>query len=354
MEVAPRRMRALIKAEAGPGLTLTEVPVPEIGPLDVLIRVQRAGICGTDQHIYRWDRWAASRVHVGRVIGHEFMGRVAAVGAAVRQVAVGQRVSGEGHIGCGHCYCCRTGQGHICDRVDIIGIDVDGCFADYLRLPETNVWPLRAGIGDDVGALHDPLGNAMHTVATGSVGGHTVVVMGAGAIGLLMTSIARAAGALEVVVLDTNPRKLALARELGADVALDAGEPGVEAALLGRTRDGRGFDVLLEASGHPDGLHMGLRLLRSGGTAALLGLPDGEVALRLAEEVIFKGLTLHGVNGRKMYETWYQVEDFLTHGRIDPARVVSHRLPLPRFADAFDLLREGAAVKILLDVEAEG
>jgi len=350
MEPLPARMRALVKATAAPGLTLTEVPVPEIGPRDVLIAVKQAGICGTDLHIFEWDAWAAGRVRPGRVVGHEFMGRVAAVGSAVRSTAVGTRVSAEGHIGCGHCYCCRTGQGHICDRVDIIGIDVDGCFADYVRLPEENVWPLREDITDEVGALHDPLGNAMHTVMTGNVGGQTTLIMGAGAIGLLMTNIAKAAGALDVVVLDVNAKKLVLARELGADAVFDVGEPDIEAAILRRTRDGRGFDVLLEASGHPDGIHRGLRLLRSGGRAALLGLPAGEVAFHLAEEVIFKGLTIHGVNGRKMYETWYAVEGFLTHHRLRVEAIVTHHLPLAAFAEGFRLLRGGEAIKVLLDV----
>lgn len=343
-------MRALVKAVAAPGFALREVPVPAVGPRDVLIRVEKAGICGTDLHIYEWDEWAAGRVRPGRVIGHEFMGTVAAVGPAVRSVPVGARVSGEGHIGCGRCYCCRTGQGHICDRVDIIGIDVDGCFADYVCLPEENVWPLRDDISDEVGALHDPLGNAMHTVMVDDVAGRSVLVMGAGAIGLLVTQIAKAAGALDVVVLDVNPRKLALAAELGADATFDARAADVEEAVRRRSRDGRGFDVLLEVSGSPEALHMGLRLLRSGGWAGLLGLPPREVAFNLAEEVIFKGVTLHGVNGRKMYETWYQVQDFLAHGRLRPERIISHRLPLRAFDEAFALLRSGEAIKVLLDL----
>jgi threonine 3-dehydrogenase len=349
-----RRMRALVKAEAGPGLRLAEVPVPQPGPRDVLIRVHKAGICGTDLHIYAWDRWAAGRVQPGRVIGHEFMGTVAEVGSAVRTVRPGQRVSGEGHIGCGRCYCCRTGQGHICDRVDILGIDVDGCFAEYVLLPEENVWPLRPEIADEVGALHDPLGNAVHTVMAQSVAGQQVVVTGAGPVGLLITAVARAVGALDVFVLDINPVRLALAREMGADAVFDPRDPATVPAVLARTRDGRGVDVLLEASGSPQGLRTGLRLLRSGGAAALLGLPAGEVALDLAEEIIFKGITLRGINGRRMFETWYQVDDLLARGRIQPERIVSHRLPLERFEEAFALLRAGQAVKVLLEVGGPG
>jgi threonine 3-dehydrogenase len=343
-------VRALVKARAGPGLELTEVPDPEPGPRDVLIRVHRAGICGTDLHIYEWDAWAAGRVRPGRVIGHELMGVVEKVGSAVRTIRPGQRVSGEGHIGCGHCYACRTGQGHICDRVDIIGIDVDGCFADFIRLPEENVWPLRGGISDEVGALHDPLGNAMHTVSVQSVAGRSVAVTGAGPVGLLIAAIAKAAGALDVVALDVNPLRLTLALEMGADAGFDPRDPGTHTAILARTRDGRGVDVLLEASGNADAIHQGLRLLRSGGEAALLGLPSAEVSLRLAEQVIFKGLTLRGVNGRKMYETWYEVDAFLKAGRLHPERIVSHRLPLAEYRDAFELLRRGEAVKVLLEV----
>ena len=343
-------MRALVKAEPGPGFALTDVPVPQPGPRDVLIRVEKAGICGTDLHIYAWDAWAAGRVRPGRVIGHELMGTVEAVGAAVRTVQPGQRVSGEGHIGCGRCYCCRTGQGHICDRVDIIGIDVDGCFADFVRLPEENVWPLRPEISDEVGALHDPLGNAMHTVSVQAVSGRSVAVTGAGPVGLLITAIATAAGALDVVALDVNPLRLALAREMGAHAVFDPRDASAEAAILARTRDGRGVDVLLEASGNAAAIHQGLRLLRSGGSAALLGLPSGEVAFNLAEEVIFKGITIRGVNGRQMYETWYEVDAFLRSGRVRPERIVSHRIPLADYREAFELLRRGEAVKILLEI----
>jgi threonine 3-dehydrogenase len=346
----PTRMRSLVKSEPRPGLTLAELPVPEPGPRDVLIRVETAGICGTDLHIFAWDPWAAGRVHPGRVVGHEFMGRVAAVGAAVRSVRPGQRVSGEGHIGCGHCYCCRTGRGHICDRVDIIGIDVDGCFADYVRLPEENVWPLRDQISDAVGAMHDPLGNAMHTVAVQPVSGRSVAVTGAGPVGLLCAAIASAHGALDVVVLDVNPLRLELAREMGADAVFDPRDPSTAEAVRARTSDGRGVDVLLEASGSAEAIHLGLGLLRSGGHAALLGLPSRPVTLDLPDEVIFKGVTIHGVNGRQMFETWYQVDAVLRSGRIRPERIVSHRLPLEAFREAFDLLGRGEAVKILLDV----
>ncbi|HXI19271.1 MAG TPA: L-threonine 3-dehydrogenase [Chloroflexota bacterium] len=346
----PRTMRALVKAAAAPGLELRQVPAPEIGPRDVLIKVRKAAICGTDVHIYEWDPWAAGRVQPGTVIGHEFMGEVAAVGDAVTSIAVGDRVSGEGHIGCGQCYACRTGQGHICDRVDIIGIDVNGCFADFVRLPDSNVWQLHDSISDTIGAIHDPLGNAMHTVMVDDVSGQSVLVVGAGPVGLMITTIARAAGAIDIVTLDVNPKRLALATGMGADAAFDPREPNIEQTLLARTRGGRGFDVMLEASGNPSGIAFGIKLLRSGGWAALLGIPSSDVSFNLANDVIFKGVTLHGVNGRRMYETWYQVESFLLHGRIDPSPVITHTLPMEEYARAFDLLRAGDAIKIVLDV----
>jgi threonine 3-dehydrogenase len=343
-------MRALVKHAAGPGFELRRVPVPEIGPRDVLIRVRKAAVCGTDVHIYEWDEWAAGRVRPGTVIGHEFMGEVAAVGSAAVGVAMGDRVSGEGHIGCGHCYACRTGQAHICDRVDIIGIDVDGAFAEYVRLPDTNVWKLHPSISDNLGAIHDPLGNAMHTVMVDDVSGQNALVVGAGPVGLMITNIARAAGAIDIVTLDVNPKRLALATRMGADAAFDPRDPGIEETLLARTRGGRGFDVMLEASGNPSGIALGIKMLRSGGWAALLGIPSKAVSFNLANDVIFKGITLHGVNGRRMYETWYQVENFLIHGRIDPAPIITHVLPLEEFAHAFDLLHRGDAIKIVFDV----
>ncbi|HEU5315503.1 MAG TPA: L-threonine 3-dehydrogenase, partial [Chloroflexota bacterium] len=348
----PTTMRALVKHHAGRGFRLENVSVPEIGPKDVLIKVRKAAICGTDVHIYEWDAWAAGRVHPGTVIGHEFMGEVAAIGDAVDALAVGDRVSGEGHIGCGHCYACRTGQGHICDRVDIIGIDVGGCFADYVRLPDANVWKLHPSISDDLGAIHDPLGNAMHTVMVDDVSGQSVLVVGAGPVGLMITNIARAAGAIDIVTLDVNPKRLKMATTMGADAVFDPRDPDVERKLLDRTRGGRGYDVMLEASGSPAGIALGIKLVRSGGWAALLGLPSKDVTFNLARDVIFKGITLHGVNGRRMFETWYQVESFLTHDRIDPTPVITHTMPLEAFDQAFDLLHQGNAIKVIFNVNA--
>ncbi len=344
-------MRALVKKSGSPGLVLMEAPTPEPGPRDVVIRVEKAGVCGTDLHIYEWDAWAKGRVKPGTVIGHEFMGRVAKIGDAVTSVAVGARVSGEGHIGCGSCYSCRTGDGHICSDLRIIGIDVDGCFADYVKIPEQNVWALPDEVPDDVGAIFDPLGNAVHTVMRGVVSGRSVLVVGAGAIGLMIVGVARAAGAVDIAAADPNPLKRKLALQMGADFVCDPGEPGFEARLRARTRGGRGYDVVLEASGNPRGIQSGISLLRSGGWAALLGIPDREVSLDLARQVVFKGITIHGVTGRRMFATWYQVEDLLIHKRLDVRPVITHQLPLAEYERAFELMRSGEAVKVILDIE---
>ena len=346
-------MKALVKTENGPGLTMTEVPIPQMGMRDVLIKVSKVGICGTDLHIYEWDAWAQNRVKLGTITGHEFMGYVVDVGKAVRGIQVGDRVSAEGHIGCGHCYCCRTGQGHICDRVDIIGVDVNGCFAEYVCMPEENVWKLHTSIPDEIGAIHDPLGNAMHTVMVDDVSGQNVLVSGAGTIGLLIVNIARAAGALHIACLDINAKKLRVAKQMGADVAVDPREPDIEKKLLAETRGGRGFDVMLEASGSEAGIRTGFRLLRSGGWAALLGIPHSDISFNLADDVIFKGITIHGVNGRRMFETWYQVESFLTNGRLNVEPIITHHLPLHRYAEGFAAMIRGEAIKVVMDVAAD-
>jgi threonine 3-dehydrogenase len=343
-------MRALVKRKPGTGMEMQRIPIPSPAPREVLIRVKKAGICGTDVHIYTWDDWAASRVKIGLTIGHEFMGEVVEVGRCVSGIKVGTRVSGEGHIGCGQCYCCRTGQGHICEKVDIIGIDVDGCFADYLSLPESNVWKLDPKIPDRIGAIHDPLGNAMHTVMVDDVSGRSVLIVGVGTIGLMMVTIARAAGAMEVFCVDTNPYKLQIAKQLGADLCVNANHPGFEEEIRSRTDARHGVDVLLEASGNPAGVKAGLRLLRSGGWAALLGIPPREISFNLAEEIIFKGITIYGINGRKMFETWYQCENFLTRQRLNLDAVITHEIPFEDFETGFELMLAGKAIKVLLNL----
>jgi threonine 3-dehydrogenase len=347
LSALPQTMRALRKAGAGPGFALEQVPVPAVGPNDVLIRVGAVGLCGTDLHIYGWDHWAERRVKPPLTIGHEFMGHVSAVGAAVRAVVVGDRVSAEGHLACGVCTLCRTGQAHICEHVRIIGVDVDGAFADYIRMPESNVWKLDPAIPDAWAAVFDPLGNAVHTVMAAGVSTKSVVITGVGSIGLMAIPVARAAGAAKVFAVDVNPQKLALAARIGADATFSATQPDLVEDIVART-NGDGVDVLLEMSGSGSAIDSGLAMVRNGGVAALLGIPSDEVEINLAERIIFKGLTVLGINGRRMFETWYQTQALVTSGRVDLTPIITHELRFEQYDEAFALMRSGAAAKIVL------
>jgi threonine 3-dehydrogenase len=345
-------MKALSKLGPQPGFTLKEVPVPEIGPTDVLIRVEKAGVCGTDHHIYSWDSWAQARIKPPLVVGHEFMGTVAAIGDAVRAVHVGDRVSAEGHIADLTCLLCRTGQAHICERVKIIGVDRDGSFAEYIAMPEYNVWKLDPAIPDVFAAVFDPLGNAVHTVMAAGVSVKSVVITGVGSIGLMAIPVARAAGAAVVYAIDVNPAKLSLAQRLGADATFLASAPGLVDEIKART-NGDGVDVLLEMSGSGVAIDTGLQMVRNGGTAALLGIPSDAVNINLAERIIFKGLTVLGINGRRMFETWYQTQALVKSGRVDLRSIITHVLPYTQFDRAFELMRSGEAAKIVLDFKGD-
>ena len=342
-------MPALSKTAAAPGFSLGDVPVPTIGPSDVLIAVRKAGICGTDHHIYDWDTWAQRRVKPPLVIGHEFVGKIAALGEAVRGFEVGERVCAEGHISCGVCLLCRTGEAHICEHVKIIGVDTDGAFARYIAMPAVNVWSLDEAIPDDFAAVFDPLGNAVHTVMAAGVSTKTVVITGVGSIGLMAIPVARAAGAASVYAIDINPAKLALAERVGADAVFDARDPNLLDEIARRT-GGVGADVLLEMSGSASAIDAGLHMLRNGGRAALLGIPPDDVKINLAERIIFKGLTVLGINGRKMFETWYQTEALVKSGRVDLRPIITHVVPFEGYKDAFALMQSGDAAKIVLDL----
>jgi threonine 3-dehydrogenase len=345
-------MRALSKLRPGPGFTMHSVPVPTFGPTDVLIRVEKAGVCGTDHHIYSWDPWAQARVHPPLVIGHEFMGVVEAIGSAVHAVQPGDRVSAEGHIADLTCVLCRTGQAHICENVKIIGVDCDGAFAEFIAMPEYNVWKLDPAIPDEFAAVFDPLGNAVHTVMAAGVSTKSVVITGVGSIGLMAIPVARAAGAASVYAIDMNPAKLQLARRLGADETFDARAPGLIDEIK-RLTGGDGVEVLLEMSGSGSAIDLGLQMVRNGGTAALLGIPGDNVNLNLAERIIFKGLTVLGINGRTMFETWYQTQALVKSGRIDLRPIITHVLPFSDFDRAFELMRSGEAAKIVLDIKGD-
>jgi threonine 3-dehydrogenase len=346
-------MQAIRKLTDAPGLTwCDEVSRPACGPRDCLIAVTHAGICGTDRHIYEWDAWSRGRVQMGITVGHEFVGKIIAVGEAVRRWQVGQRVSAEGHVGCGVCEPCRTGNGHICEKVDILGIDCNGCFAQYVVVPEENVWPVHESIPNHIAAIFDPLGNAMHTVMAAGVSGRSVLITGVGIIGLMAVTIAKAAGAGKILVTDTDARRLEIARTLGADETYDASDADwPRQARLVTHRQGP--QVLLEMSGHATAIRQGFSALRNGGTAALLGLPAGEVAFDLANDIIFKGATVLGINGRRMFETWYQVENFLLSGRLNLEPIVTHQIDMSSFDRGFELMQTGDAIKVIMRVPQE-
>jgi threonine 3-dehydrogenase len=315
-------MHAIVKQRRAPGLTVTTVPKPSPGPGEVLIAVRHAGMCGTDLHIADWDPWAQRRINPPLIIGHEFAGEVAAVGDGVAEIKPGQSVTAEGHIVCGHCLQCRTGNSHICRRTQIIGVDRDGAFAEYIVMPATNVLPLE-GIATDVGAIMDPMGNAFHAVLTAEIPGSFVFVVGCGPIGCFAVGVARAAGAARVIASDINPKRLALAARMGAQVTIDAGR---------------------------DDVHQAFAAVRMGGRVQLLGIPTAEVPIDFANEIIFKGLTLYGVIGRKMYETWHQMRRFLSSGLLDPRPVITHRFPLAKIDDALAAIRSGDAGKVILEI----
>jgi len=344
-------MSGLKKLRAAPGLDYCEgLPVPPLGPQDVLVKVRKAGICGTDRGIFEWGPWARSRVKPGIIIGHEVMGVVAGVGQSVHTPEVGRRVSVEGHIGCGVCQPCRTGNGHVCDQVRIIGIDRDGTFAQYLAVPAHNIWPLHKDIPDDVGAIMDPLGNAVHTVMSAGVSGRSVLITGVGIIGLMAVSVARAAGATRLIAADVDEHRLEVARELGADACLIAkGDGWPEEAR--RLTDGLGPEVVCEMSGATSAITGGLRALRNCGTMALLGLPKGDVPVNFNEHVIFKGSRIIGINGRRMFETWYQAEELILSGRVNLKPIITHQIPLRGYEEGFRLMQAGEAIKVILNVE---
>jgi threonine 3-dehydrogenase len=343
-------MRAILKAQPGPGFTVADVAPPTCGPSDVLIRVRHAGVCGTDLHIYEWDSWAQGRVRPPIIVGHEFSGEIVGVGDEVREPwTVGQRVTAEGHIVRGVSRQSRTGEGHVAPDTEIIGVDRDGAFAEFIAMPSSNIWPLDAEIPDDIGAIHDPMGNAFHTVLTAEVPGSVVLILGCGPIGCFAAGVARAAGAAHVIAVDIVPTRLELAHAMGANTVLDARRGDVVERVQELT-GGDGADVVCEMSGVPEVFHQAFACARHGGRVQLLGIPQSPVAIDFASEIIFKGLTVYGVIGRRMYHTWYQMRQFLRSGRFDPRPVMTHQFPLDQIDDAIAVIREGSAGKVILDI----
>jgi threonine 3-dehydrogenase len=340
-------VKALVKAAARPGFELKNVPEPTIRDDEVLIRVRRAGVCGTDVHIYDWDPWAQGRVKPPITVGHEFAGEVVRVGRLVTDVHEGDRVTAEGHIVDGRCLLCRTGNSHVCPYTKIIGVDRDGCFAEYIAMPATNVWHLDDATSFDVGGIHDPMGNAFHTALTAEIPGATVLITGCGPIGLFAVGICRAAGAARIIASDVNETRLALALRMGAH---DVVHPHEAESVVRRHTDGLGVDVVLEMSGVPSAIHQAFALVRVGGRVQMLGIPSKPIDVDFATEVIFKGITIYGVVGRRMYDTWHQMTRFLRSCNFDPTPVITHRFPLDAADEAIRVIKGGEAGKVIFEV----
>ena len=343
-------MKALYKAAAGPGLTLTDRPEPVPGPGDVKIRVARTGICGTDLHIESWDPWAAGAINAPLVPGHEFSGHVVEVGDSVTTVAVGDLVSGEGHVVCGHCRNCRAGRRHLCIHTSSVGVNRDGAFAEYVVIPESNVWGHAPDMDLELAAIFDPLGNAVHTALSFPLVGEDVLVTGAGPIGLMAAAVARHVGARFVVITDVNEARLDLARKMGVDVAVNVATERVVSAqkLLGMKE---GFDIGLEMSGSPQALPEMLDNLNHGARVAMLGLPTQPITIDWVK-VVTHMITIKGIYGREMFETWYAMNAMVNTG-LDISAVITDRFPASRWEDAFAAARSGDAGKVIIDWSEE-
>lgn len=339
------KMKALVKAKAEPGIWLEEVPIPETGINDVLVRIHRTAICGTDIHIYNWDAWAQKTIAVPMTVGHEFVGRVAAVGSNVKDFHEGDLVSGEGHLVCGRCRNCLAGRRHLCAHTSGVGVNRDGCYAEYLSIPVTNVWYADPGIPIEQIACFDPLGNATHTALSFDVLGEDVLITGAGPIGCMATAIVNYAGARHVVVTDLNPYRLELARKMGASVAIDPRERSLK-DVCSELDMKEGFDVGLEMSGSAAALSDMVAAMCHGGKIAMLGIPDANTTVDWST-VVFNMITIKGIYGREMYETWYKMQ-VMIQGGLDISPIITHRYNYVEFEEAFEVMRSGESGKVLL------
>jgi len=339
-------MLGLVKEQRAAGAVLKEVPVPVCGPDEVLVKVKATSICGTDLHIYKWDSWAERTVVTPNVFGHEFAGVVEEVGKDVTNVKVGDLISGEGHMVCGVCKACRTGNAHVCPHTRSFGITAPGCFAEYAIVKAVNVIHNSPDLPFELACLQDPLGNAVQTVMSGDIVGKSVAVIGTGPIGLMAISVAKACGAGTIFAVDVNDYRLELAEQLGADVMINSSKQSMVEEIRALTQ-GEGVEVVLEMSGHPTAIRDGFEAVANAGRVSLLGIPSQEVSLDLARSIIFKGLRIEGITGRKMYQTWYQIKGLLDQGRINLAPLVTHRFKLEQYEEAFALMSQGKCGKIV-------
>jgi threonine 3-dehydrogenase len=340
-------MKALVKTKAGPGVSLEEVPVPQIGSSDLLIRMEKVAICGTDVHIYDWNSWAQRTIHPPQILGHEFVGHVARIGDDVKRFSVGERVSGEGHIVCGVCRSCRAGRRHLCTDAVGVGVNRDGCFAHYLALPASNAWHVADSIPSRIAAIFDPFGNATHATLSFDLVGEDVLITGAGPIGIMAAAIAKHVGARNVVITDVNDYRLDLALRMGATRAVNVREDTIAEVMkeLGMV----GFDIGLEMSGNAEAFESMLESMHNGGRIALLGIAPGPVSIDW-DEVVFRGLTIKGIYGREIWETWYKMQTMLQSG-LDISPVITHELPFEQYEAGFAAMSSGQSGKVILDIE---
>ncbi|CAB0150638.1 L-threonine 3-dehydrogenase [Pseudidiomarina piscicola] len=342
-------MKALAKLHAEPGIWMTDVEQPDYGHNDLLIKIKKTAICGTDVHIYKWDEWSQATIPVPMVVGHEYVGEVAAMGDGVRGFAKGDRVSGEGHITCGHCRNCRAGRRHLCRNTVGVGVNRPGAFAEYLVIPADNAFKLPDDISDDLAAIFDPFGNAVHTALAFDLVGEDVLITGAGPIGIMAAAVARHVGARHVVITDVNTYRLELAQKMGATRTVDVSKEKLSDVMneLGMKE---GFDVGLEMSGVPSAFSQMLETMNHGGKIAMLGIPPQSVAIDW-NQVIFKGLVIKGIYGREMFETWYKMASLLQSG-LDLSPILTHSLPIDEFQQGFDIMTSGQSGKVILDWDA--
>ncbi|MDA0749004.1 MAG: L-threonine 3-dehydrogenase [bacterium] len=342
-----KKMKAIRKLTAGPGLTVEEVPIPEPGPHDVLVQVEAASICGTDLHIWKWDDWSQHRIHPPLTLGHEFSGTVVSTGNLVEQVQVGDYVSAESHVTCGHCFQCRTGQAHMCPQTQILGVDRDGAFAEFVSVPESVIWQNdRTKLPPDIASLQEPFGNAVFATLSHDLAGQTVAVFGCGPIGLFSIGIARASGAAAVYAVDPVEYRLNLAKKMGATQMFSASKDVVE--QIKEANEGYGIDVVLEMSGAPAAITNAFQTARNGGSVTLFGIPSQNVEIDVAENMIFKNLNVFALNGRRIWDTWYKTRWLLESGVVDLRPLITREIGFDQIDEAVELLSNGKACKIVL------
>lgn len=345
-----KTMQALVKHHAGVGALLQKVPIPKINSHEVLIRVRNTSICGTDVHIYAWDDWAKSRVKPPYICGHELSGEVVEIGESVTSIQVGDHVSAESHLVCGVCSACRRGDEHVCYNTKIIGVDCDGCFAQYIALPELNCWKNSKNLSFEVASLMEPMGNAVHTVLSGEILGKTVAVIGCGPIGIMAVAIAKAAGASKVIAVEPNQYRADLAKKMGATHCIFPSEENVLGTITDIT-NGEGVNVVCEMSGHPVGLKHGFEMVGYGGRMSILGLPTCLIEVDIANHVVFKGIQIHGIVGRRLYQTWEQTAALLESGLVDLKPLITHRLPMTDYKEGFELMKSGNCGKVVFHID---